>query len=326
MNKSKHIDEQAFRFCLTVELENRLSAYGAKIIEDKSRDYYKMQYAFFKVPVWNEREYKDCASVVSDTLLRLEPDFLNGSSSTYRFFYNSGRKEKRPFDGRNTFILNDDNQALGFSCGKVPVSQERPALFYKAENKLKLLDISDAWLGTGAMGIEYIDAMNSVGDFIEAHKGEKWSDLFSSSEEKYEQLYHPILEALLSELKKQCSRHSCAVPNLLKHFFGNEDYYLIALQPVNKKAKVSAYGLNGKLSLGDDYAEKLLPEQLIDISYKERADSVSNTTLQLIFDKGWVACMRLRTTDNTVSVGPRLEVDFNGSRPYKLITEEVRWK
>ncbi len=326
MNADRQMDLNAFRFSLTAALESRLSAYGSIIFEEKNSDYYKQQYAYLKVPVWNENEYKDCASVVSDILARFEPAFLDGQSKSYHFYHNNVRKGKRPFDGRSTFVVDDSGKSLGFSCGREPSAQERPALFCKSDCKLQLLDIGESWFHTGSMGIKYIDSLNSVGNYIAMQKGKKWSDLFQTSEEKFEVLYSPILEALKSEIEDQCSRHKEAVPNILRHFFGQEDYYLIALQPDIKKVKVSAYSVNGKLYLGKDYSDELVPEELIDISYKERVNSVSSTTLQLTFDKGWIMNMRLRTTDNVVGVGPRIEIDFKESRPYKLKSAVSSWK
>ena len=325
MLRKEKLNDAAYIFCLNAEIEHMLSRKGASIKPEKNTTYYKQSLAFAKEPDSRKEEYLRCASVTASMLADMNREYFRAYSQEYTTYHAPSRRATNSHDGRDLIFTNSDGYSFGVSIGRFPSAQDRPALFFSDNNKIRLLDISDAWFGTGAMSLKYISSMEPYSEFIQNNLGKKWNEVFPDSDTKYSSLYLPLLNLLKHEVEYQCNRGAYAVQSFVRHFFGDEDYYLVSLHPDINRVRISAYDVNGKLAIGEQYSGELLPTELIDIRFKEKAGSVSNTTLHLTFNNGWVMNMRLRTTDSVIRSGPRLEIDFKDSIPYRLFFRECYW-
>ena len=327
MLREKNIDPAILLYSIGTSVETVLDQKCQNIKVEHTTTLFKQAHAFSMLSSEDKDYYMQCAHTILYLLIRMDHRFFHSYEYEYNVLHADWKRALTCRDGRDLIYTGSSGSSLGISYGSVPAAKDRPALFIDYDKQLRPLDISDAWFNTGAMSLDYIRRMLSVTDIISSILGKRWSDAFEDSDQKFQQLYSPILEALKDEIYYQCNRGSDAVQSFVKHFFGTEDYYLVTVYPDVNLARVSAYGLNGKLVDGEAYAEKLLPTKLVDIRNKESTASQSKTTLHLTFDNGWMMNMRLRTTDNKVRKGgPRLEVDFKGSRPYMLSFQEETWR
>ena len=142
-----------------------------------------------------------------------------------------------------------------------------------------------------------------------ANAGKTWKSVYPSSDDKFSQVYIPMLQRFGDELHRLCDIPGNA-ERFVQAFFGDKDYYQVVL---SEKAKTIR--INGLLPYRRD--KMSFPTKLLTAGLKESQDGgYSDTTLCCEFDKGWVLNLRLHPTNTKIQpTSLRFEADFKGSRP-----------
>ena len=326
MSKTNTFSNSAFEFSLTAELQKRLDSYGPSVVSEKNKTYYRLALAYGRLLPWQEVDYDNAASVVADVITRMASNIFRAQSDRYTFSHPivmfGSNTDKRD-------IVIDDNNGvnIGINIGNYPSAWlERPFLYDVETDNHNIVDIGKEWFESKGISVDYENELGAIRNLLSEIEGKAWSDAFPDNETKFQKLYYPLLNAVIDETKRQCV-NSESVRLFIKKVFGPNDYYLVMINSQAKRARVSAYEINGQLGQGQNYIDELLPTKLIRVGYKERANSIANSKISLLFDRGWNVNIRVKQEGSSVRAqGPRLEIDFNGSNPHNLIQDEVRWK
>lgn len=326
MSTVNKFSKDAFVFLLSTELQYCYKAQGRNVTSNKSRSYYRMALDYGKLSSAEDIEYKNAASAIADAVFDLmgtrypldNPDI----SFVYPFY-----KSASETDSSDIAMCIDGNRVMGIKIDSCPHARiPTPALFNSNSESCEIVDIGKDWFGNGCSSLTYINELASYNEVLHEYVGRTWDDAFPDLSERYRKMYDPVLNALIDEIRRQCEITGAA-GRLIKTFFGPHDYYLITLNSGAKLAKVGAYELNGQLGNGAAYTDRLLDARLVSVGFKERANSIANAKIALVFDNGWAINIRLRRAGNEIkSTSFRLEADFKGTAPHDLKQIEVRWK
>ncbi len=127
-------------------------------------------------------------------------------------------------------------------------------------------------------------------------QGIKWKDIPN----KKGNYYIPVLNAFAKEMNSLYEKDSTRLANgIIKYLLGSYDYYKIIKE--NGSVTIISFNLNGNLNWGSKLP---IPNKLIDISMKEN----SETTLFMVFDKGWQISFRIHSASTIVE--PSLKFDI----------------
>lgn len=159
------------------------------------------------------------------------------------------------------------------------------------------IDFGKEWLGLKCSS-NYFSTVDPIFKELQKRKenGEYWRDIQNKSE-KY---YIPILNAFKTELTSLYENQPKTVAkNLIKYLLGRYDFYKVIKE--NGDVSIQSFNLDGTLGWG----EKLpLPTSIIQIALKPKSD----TTLLLVFDKGWQISFRIHNAASKVE--PSLKFDI----------------
>lgn len=327
MSRTNNYSKNAFEFSLTAELQKRLNPYGPMVVSEKNNMYFRNALAYGRLLPWQEADYDNAASVVADVITKKASNIFRAHSGKYVFSHPVVRLAEGHTDMRDIVITSDDGDNMGIVIGSNPEARlDMPFLFNTKRNDHFIIDIAKEWYGKTGLSDKYTYQLETVQQRLKQLYGKRWNEAFTDDETKFQELYYPLLDAVIEETEKQCTDRN-AVAFFIKKLFGKNDYYLVSLYSQAKKASIVPYDINGNLGLGKDYTEELLPTQLIRVGYKERINSIANSIISLTFDRGWTVNIRLKQEGAAVKMsGPRLEVFFSGDIPHNALQEEVRWK
>ena len=228
---------------------------------------------------------------------------------------------------RSRFFCMELKRMMGIKVDNCPHARiPTPAFLSSSSDAFEIVDIGKEWFGSKGASDIYMSELADYDNMLSEYTGRTWNDAFPDLSERYRKMYDPVLNALINEIRRQCAAPGAA-GRLIKTFFGPNDYYLITLNSGAKLAKVGAYDLNGQLVNEHEYTDRLLDAKLVSVGFKERANSIANSKIALVFNNGWVINIRVKRAGNEIKrTSLRLEADFKGSAPHALKQIEARWE
>ncbi len=160
------------------------------------------------------------------------------------------------------------------------------------------IDFSFVWFGIHCSK-EYLNSITPI--FEELKKRKNRNETWLSIPNKKQLFYLPILQAFQKEIKKLFRKDpATAAKALVKYLLGKFDYYKVIKE--NGMVAIISFNLDGTLKWG---SQLLLPTRLIEISLKPNSD----TTLIMVFDRGWQISFRIHNASTMVE--PSLKFDIN---------------
>lgn len=154
-------------------------------------------------------------------------------------------------------------------------------------------------------------------------KGMKWNDI-GNKEERY---YKPLLNSFISELKRLDELNPGIIPErLLQYLLGRNDFYKVIADDSQKATVVQAFSMQGTLNKSAGKKKSLhvsqvnLPSKIYDISFKED----SNTTINIVCDKGWSISMRIHNASSKVEPSLKFDIGLIGI-PQALASVIEHW-
>ncbi|EKF55585.1 restriction endonuclease (HaeIII) [Galbibacter marinus] len=186
------------------------------------------------------------------------------------------------------------------------------------------LDFGKSWVGLPC-STTYFDQVNVVFNRLsEIRKHDnttKWDEVI---QDKYQEVYKPILEAFKKEmlaLEKQAPDNFAQ--NLILYLVGNKDFYKVIKG--KKKVEIQAFNLMGSLnkSFGKHKpkakVQKLnLPSRIIELSFKNGYDN----TLLATFDEGWQISFRIHSASSRVESSLKFDINLV-SAPHTLFVNHL---
>ena len=170
-------------------------------------------------------------------------------------------------------------------------------------------DFSQKWFGIEASK-KYWKDVKPIFQYLrkvreDSEKTAKWSDL----ENKPSEIYVPLLNAFIDELKRLFQDHPDTVSsNLINYLVGVKDFYKVI--KYGNTVEIQAYNINGTLSLPfENHKPKYtvptltLPTKILKVEMKEDSETTAVVTL----DNEWILSFRIHNASTRIE--PSLKFD-----------------
>ena len=141
-------------------------------------------------------------------------------------------------------------------------------------------------------------------------------------------IYVPILEAFVEEIKRACSVHNDLPRKMTEYLLGEYDFYKVISIDRDRTTRVNAFNLRGTLNLDGKVRKAkrripktLLPTRIVSLDFKPK----SKTTVELYMDNGWQFSFRIHSADSIVQNSLKFDIQSIGM-PTTIVTINCRWK
>lgn len=186
------------------------------------------------------------------------------------------------------------------------------------------LDFGERWYGIKCSD-NYWNDISPVFEFINSKKeqGLKWSDL----EDKDIDVYVPLLNAFMNEIKRNADKHSDLPKKLVEYLLGEFDFYKVISIDNKKITQIQTYNLRGTLNKPSKKEKPKtiipiakLPTRIVNIDFKPE----SKNTIELYMNEGWQFSFRIHNASTYVENSLKFDIQIVGM-PASIISIDCKW-
>ncbi|MEO5284897.1 HaeIII family restriction endonuclease [Limosilactobacillus allomucosae] len=188
-----------------------------------------------------------------------------------------------------------------------------------------VLDFGEEWYGIPCSK-QYWNDTTPIFDMLnkEKSKGTKWSEL----DNKENDVYVPLLEAFLDEVKRAYESDSDVAVKMFEYLVGIKDYHKIVSEDKKQLTLIHTFNLHGTLSLPSKEKESDIKVPMVELPteiIKTRFKKNSSTTVEIYMDNGWAFSFRIHSASSKVQPSVKFDVQFI-STPPSVLHLECKWK
>ena len=186
------------------------------------------------------------------------------------------------------------------------------------------IDFGKKWFGVECSN-QYWNSVNVVFDYLKECKNQnlKWSEL----DDKENDVYVPILNAFVDEIKLSNSQHPELPRKMVEYLLGEFDFYKIISIDNKKLTQIQTYNLRGTLNKPSTTTEakikvpiSTLPTRIVSLDFKPN----SKNTVELYMDNGWQFSFRIHNASTKVETSLKFDVQIIGM-PATIISINCSW-
>ena len=177
------------------------------------------------------------------------------------------------------------------------------------------LDFGERWYGIKCSN-DYWNDIAPIFELINSKKeqGLKWSDL----ENKDKDVYIPLLNAFMNEIKRNADKHPDLPKKLVEYLLDEFDFYKVISIDNKKITQIQSYNLRGTLNKA---SKKEKPKTIIvNICFKPE----SSNTIELYMDEGRQFSFRIHNASTYVENSLKFDIQIVGM-PASIISIDCKW-
>ena len=187
-----------------------------------------------------------------------------------------------------------------------------------------VLDFGKEWFGIPCSK-NYWDKVKPV--FNDLIKKQSEGMLWRQVPNKTANVYLPILEAFIDEVKQAYKKDKSMPKKMLEYIIGIRDYHKIMSYDKKKITTIETFNVHGTLNKPSKIRTSTivvpsvkLPTELVAVRLKER----SNTTVEMYLNNGWQLSLRIHSAKTKVEPSLKFDIKFIGM-PTTVLTFECKW-
>lgn len=186
------------------------------------------------------------------------------------------------------------------------------------------LDFGKRWYGINCSD-NYWKDIDPIFAYLnsEKEKGLKWREL----KNKENDVYIPLLEAFMNELKRVNKDHADLPRRLVEYLLGKFDFYKIISVDNKSVTQIETFNLRGTLNQKSKYRKPniiipivKLPSRIVSLDFK----SQSTNTVELYLDGGWQFSFRIHNASTYVESSLKFDIQIIGM-PTSIMTIKSKW-
>lgn len=188
----------------------------------------------------------------------------------------------------------------------------------------KCLDFGNRWFGVPC-STTYWDDIKPIFAYLEEaiESKKKWSELPSKAND----VYIPILDAFVKEIKKSTAEHPAIPRKMVEYLLGEFDFYKVISIDNKNVTQIQTYNLRGTLNLPSKNEHpkikvpiSCLPTRIVSLDYKPGSDN----TVELYMDGGWQFSFRIHNASTYVEPSLKFDIQIIGM-PASIISINCFW-
>ena len=249
--------------------------------------------------------YTLSAKSTIDTIFALEPNIIEKENDVLKLYIQSD-EHGEVADVRDIIIQRKD------IVWEIGLSIKHNHMAVKHSRLGKVLDFGEKWYGIKCSD-DYWNEVKPIFDFldVEKSKGTYFRDLNS----KEDDVYVPLLNAFMREVKKQVENDSSIPRKLVEYLLSKYDFYKVISIDSQRITTIQSFNMYGTLNLpSKTQAPTLevpvidLPTSLLYIGFKPK----SKTTVIMSFDNGWQFSFRIHNAKDIVESSLKFDIQIAG--------------
>lgn len=186
------------------------------------------------------------------------------------------------------------------------------------------LDFGSEWFGSSCSE-NYWYNVEPVFNKLVAEKSK--NTLFENLPDKEGDVYEPLLQAFMNEVKSQAKKDSTIPKKMVEYLLGEFDFYKIISIDNKKLTQIQGYNLHGTLNKsGKKSKPKILvpivdlPTRIVNFDFKPN----SKTTVELYMDNGWQFSFRIHNAEKIACPTLKFDIQIIGM-PATILSISCKW-
>lgn len=304
MSSKSNDQGRAYEYICLHTLNNAIGRIRNSEIE-KNSCYEAAEHAWNTLSGAEKALYTLSAKSTIDTIFALEPNIIEKENDVLKLYIQSD-EHGEVADVRDIIIQRKD------IVWEIGLSIKYNHMAVKHSRLGKVLDFGEKWYGIKCSD-DYWNEVKPIFDFldVEKSKGTYFRDLNS----KEDDVYVPLLNAFMREVKKQVENDSSIPRKLVEYLLSKYDFYKVISIDSQRITTIQSFNMYGTLNLpSKTQAPTLevpvidLPTSLLYIGFKPK----SKTTVIMSFDNGWQFSFRIHNAKDIVESSLKFDIQIAG--------------
>lgn len=317
MSSKSNNQGRAYEYICLHSLQNAISAIRkSQIIHNSS--YEAAEHAWNTLSVAEKALYTLSAKSTIDTIFALEPNIVEEDNDTLNLYIQSDEHGKKA-DVRDIIIERKD------IVWEIGLSIKHNHMAVKHSRLAKTLDFWEKWYGINCSE-EYWNAVKPTFDFLETEKAK--GTYFRDLNSKEDDVYVPLLEAFMQEVKKQVEDSADTPRKLVEYLLSKYDFYKVISIDNKRITTIQSFNMYGSLNQSSktqkpslEVPAMELPTSLLYMGFKPK----TKTTVIMSFDNGWQFSFRIHNAEEKVATSLKFDIQIVGMPPAVNITFDCKW-
>lgn len=304
MSSKSNDQGRAYEYICLHTLNNAIGRIRNSEIE-KNSCYEAAEHAWNTLSGAEKALYTLSAKSTIDTIFALEPNIIEKENDVLKLYIQSD-EHGEVADVRDIIIQRRD------IVWEIGLSIKHNHMAVKHSRLGKVLDFGEKWYGIKCSD-DYWNEVKPIFDFldVEKSKGTYFRDLNS----KEDDVYVPLLNAFMREVKKQVENDSSIPRKLVEYLLSKYDFYKVISIDSQRITTIQSFNMYGTLNLPSKTQAPTLEVPLIDlptsllyIGFKPK----SKTTVIMSFDNGWQFSFRIHNAKDIVESSLKFDIQIAG--------------
>lgn len=304
MSSKSNDQGRAYEYICLHTLNNAIGRIRNSEIE-KNSCYEAAEHAWNTLSGAEKALYTLSAKSTIDTIFALEPNIIEKENDVLKLYIQSD-EHGEVADVRDIIIQRRD------IVWEIGLSIKHNHMAVKHSRLGKVLDFGEKWYGIKCSD-DYWNEVKPIFDFldVEKSKGTYFRDLNS----KEDDVYVPLLNAFMREVKKQVENDSSIPRKLVEYLLSKYDFYKVISIDNQRITTIQSFNMYGTLNLPSKTQAPTLEVPLIDlptsllyIGFKPK----SKTTVIMSFDNGWQFSFRIHNAKDIVESSLKFDIQIAG--------------
>lgn len=304
MSSKSNDQGRAYEYICLHTLNNAIGRIRNSEIE-KNSCYEAAEHAWNTLSGAEKALYTLSAKSTIDTIFALEPNIIEKENDVLKLYIQSD-EHGEVADVRDIIIQRKD------IVWEIGLSIKHNHMAVKHSRLGKVLDFGEKWYGIKCSD-DYWNEVKPIFDFldVEKSKGTYFRDLNS----KEDDVYVPLLNAFMREVKKQVENDSSIPRKLVEYLLSKYDFYKVISIDSQRITTIQSFNMYGTLNLSSKMQAPTLevpvidlPTSLLYIGFKPK----SKTTVIMSFDNGWQFSFRIHNAKDIVESSLKFDIQIAG--------------
>ena len=296
MSGKQEQNGKANEYAIIISAHNLLQINGSNVCIEQNKVFDNAKRKFDLLPDYQKDDFLNSAKIGLNHIFELEPRMKNSKNELIKLSLQPDKKGSEG-DVRDILFIRLSNYEIG-------ISAKNNSIFIKSG---RLSDRNDYFNKFGCSESNFFKLeKNKIFSLIDVKKIKNWSDFY----EKEKNIYIPLLNSLVAEIKRKISDPLFAI-NFMDYFLGSSnDYY--KLSNFKKETLVEALNFHNTLNKPFENINSITqigtvekPKEIIKIEFKTK-DGQQNT-IEILFDNGLKIFLRIHNGSSRTQKSLKVE-------------------
>lgn len=302
--------------CLHSLYEAIIAVRSAEIVYNSS--YEAAKNAWDTLGEQKQSLYTLSAKSTIETIFALEPNIIEVDNDILKIYIQPDKKGEIA-DVRDIII---ERRYIVWEIG---LSIKHNHMAVKHSRIAQHLDFGEKWYGVKCSDV-YWSEVKPTFDFLEREekKGTRFRDLSS----KEDDIYVPLLNAFLKEIRSQVEKDPKISRKLVEYLLSEYDFYKVISTDDKRLTTIQSFNMYGTLNRPSKEREPSikvpvlkLPGKLLHVGFKPK----SKTTVIMSMDNGWQFSFRIHNAEKIAKPSLKFDVQIVGMPADVYLKYNCKW-